>query len=586
MIRFRGVGILAPWVYVFAIPFISLLGAPYREPNHGDPRFWCITGLATVAGGVIVFVFGLLLNRGRADSQGNVPHDLMGCSVEAWGLLGIVLGIIAQPVAGVLLVMNWIDPPIPPERMLVTKRLQDLKSNHAITREMSANRLAELGEEAKAAIPALTEAMMDESEQVRDAAEKALAVLEPAGIAKRKEQAAAAKEVWAKKKQHAERQIEIREAIQNLRSKDANYREFAAKKLGMIGPDAAEAIPLLKELLEDRDLTVRAVAEEALAVLQPDGVPAIRWHVKDSLRTLRKAMFGYEARYKYSFDPKDKIIPSGLSWRVLLLPHLGEEALFLKFKLDEPWDSAANLPLVAQMPKVYAPPRTGVAVKPGHTHLQMFVEAKDVAGGATPSVRSVVSPLSRGVADCPALWVVEACVAVPWTKPADLPIAKNWPLPPLGHAMPNAFGALFRFDRQVDFDERREDIRFLSSSVAAKYRQHLTVFRPAVDWTKFDFKILKPETHPAKETGTLQGNIRWRDQPLTTGWIALVTDDGREYASPFDANGGYRIIDAPVGRGRIEIVLGRADVPMSDWLRSGESVQVRPGLQNHDLRLE
>lgn len=33
------------------------------------------------------------------------------------------------------------------------------------------------------------------------------------------------------------------------------------------------------------------------------------------------------------------------SWRVLLLPFIGQEALYKQFKLEEPWDSPHNLSL-------------------------------------------------------------------------------------------------------------------------------------------------------------------------------------------------------------------------------------------------
>ena len=46
-----------------------------------------------------------------------------------------------------------------------------------------------------------------------------------------------------------------------------------------------------------------------------------------------------------------------LSWRVAILPYLGEseKALYGQFKLSEPWDSPHNKALLAKMPKVYAP---------------------------------------------------------------------------------------------------------------------------------------------------------------------------------------------------------------------------------------
>lgn len=49
---------------------------------------------------------------------------------------------------------------------------------------------------------------------------------------------------------------------------------------------------------------------------------------------------------------KDQPHP-GLSWRVYLLPFLDQPQLFQEFKLDEPWDSAHNKPLIEKMPRVY-----------------------------------------------------------------------------------------------------------------------------------------------------------------------------------------------------------------------------------------
>ena len=62
-----------------------------------------------------------------------------------------------------------------------------------------------------------------------------------------------------------------------------------------------------------------------------------------------------------------------LSWRVLLLPYLEEQSLFLEFHLDEPWDSPHNLSLLKRMPKVYCSPEGYGAVPPFSTYYQVFV---------------------------------------------------------------------------------------------------------------------------------------------------------------------------------------------------------------------
>src|SRR5262249_48305784 len=57
--------------------------------------------------------------------------------------------------------------------------------------------------------------------------------------------------------------------------------------------------------------------------------------------------------------PADVVGKNGkvlLSWRVLILPYIEQEALYKKFKLDEPWDSKHNIKLLGDMPKVFASP--------------------------------------------------------------------------------------------------------------------------------------------------------------------------------------------------------------------------------------
>jgi Protein of unknown function (DUF1559) len=44
------------------------------------------------------------------------------------------------------------------------------------------------------------------------------------------------------------------------------------------------------------------------------------------------------------------------SWRVLLLPYLGQESLYSQIDLNEPWDSPANRRLLEQMPEYYRSP--------------------------------------------------------------------------------------------------------------------------------------------------------------------------------------------------------------------------------------
>jgi RNA polymerase sigma factor (sigma-70 family) len=115
-----------------------------------------------------------------------------------------------------------------------------------------------------------------------------------------------------------------------------------------------------------------------------------------------------------------------LSWRVLLLQYLGEQALFKEFKLDEPWDSAHNKKLLAKMPRVYAPV-TGKAAEPGMTYYQVFT-GPGTAFEGTRGLR--IWDFIDGTSNTALL--IEAGEPVPWTKPADLVYDPKKPLPKLG----------------------------------------------------------------------------------------------------------------------------------------------------------
>jgi|GEM_PF-6738935 len=84
----------------------------------------------------------------------------------------------------------------------------------------------------------------------------------------------------------------------------------------------------------------------------------------------------------------------GLSQRVWLLPALGEEVLYQKFHLDEPWDSPHNSQLIPEMPAIYRTPDSQLA--PGWTTLFIY------------SIR-----------DNQAIVETADGLATPWTKPAN-----------------------------------------------------------------------------------------------------------------------------------------------------------------------
>jgi hypothetical protein len=124
-----------------------------------------------------------------------------------------------------------------------------------------------------------------------------------------------------------------------------------------------------------------------------------------------------------------------LSWRVALLPYLNENELFKQFHLNEPWDSPHNKPLLAKMPRVFAPPGTRTR-ETYTTFYQVFVGEH---AGFEKHRALRVSDFVDGTSNT--LLIVEAGNAVPWTKPEDLHYAADEPIPELGGPFPDIFNA-------------------------------------------------------------------------------------------------------------------------------------------------
>jgi hypothetical protein len=153
-----------------------------------------------------------------------------------------------------------------------------------------------------------------------------------------------------------------------------------------------------------------------------------------SLSRLARAMLDFHDAHG-RFPPAavtDGAGPPLLSWRVLLLPHLGESELYGQFRLDEPWDGGHNRRLLARMPAVFSPSRRREH-PPGSTVFQVFAGPGTVFDGGVVRLRDVTDGTAR------TLLIAEASEAAPWTRPVDLPFAADKPLPPLGGLFPEGF---------------------------------------------------------------------------------------------------------------------------------------------------
>jgi hypothetical protein len=99
----------------------------------------------------------------------------------------------------------------------------------------------------------------------------------------------------------------------------------------------------------------------AVASICISGCPASGGHIGDAghLTLIGLAIVGYgEREGKFPDNIYDKNGKALLSWRVAILPYLGDDAknLYKMFHLNEPWDSPHNLEVARKVPEVYYDP--------------------------------------------------------------------------------------------------------------------------------------------------------------------------------------------------------------------------------------
>ncbi len=154
-----------------------------------------------------------------------------------------------------------------------------------------------------------------------------------------------------------------------------------------------------------------------------------------------------------------------LSWRVHLLPYLGEERLYKQFHLDEPWDSPHNLALLPQMPGMYQLPKYARQFPPGYTCYQLFV-----GEGAFMEIGKKRTLGMLTIADgTDTLLGAIAEDAVPWTKPADILFSADQTL---------GVGKVY----EVDQYGRYYLVTVSGMSISLRSRENVHRLKPYITW--------------------------------------------------------------------------------------------------------
>lgn len=144
----------------------------------------------------------------------------------------------------------------------------------------------------------------------------------------------------------------------------------------------------------------------------------------DHLKVIGQALRSY-AQVHGTYPPAAFLNAKGketVSWRVLILPYLGQKALYDRFDLTKPWNSPTNLCILSEMPQVYRKSSDAVSTtETGFAGVQgsgsLFQNAcSQLNGGRKISGITGSEAVAAGA--------VGANVHLPWSAPGDIDISK------------------------------------------------------------------------------------------------------------------------------------------------------------------
>jgi prepilin-type processing-associated H-X9-DG protein len=204
------------------------------------------------------------------------------------------------------------------------------------------------------------------------------------------------------------------------------------------------------QLRASTDMTMADVTNALAPAMLAARTAASRSQSINNLKQIALAMHNYASTYG-NFPPAVVLGPDGQtphSWRVAILPYIEQESLYQEYKLNEPWDSPNNRKVLDKIPSIYRAP--GAVGDRSQASYFAITGPGTILNDANTGFATILDGTSNTV------MVVEAKREVPWTKPEDITILPNQPIPPLGGYSPGGFNAAFADG----------SVRFIKDSIA------------------------------------------------------------------------------------------------------------------------
>lgn len=181
--------------------------------------------------------------------------------------------------------------------------------------------------------------------------------------------------------------------------------------------------------------------------------------IMNQLKQIGLAMHNFHDGHGYL--PPQALADKGgkklLSWRVLILPYIEQQALYNEFHLDEPWDSPHNIRLAEIVPRVYS--AEGVQ-QSGPYKTRLVAPLTPSTAFGKPGDATKFANMSDGLSNT--ILIVETTPenAVIWTKPEDLIVDIDAPLKSLLAEAEAGFFALIgdgsaRFFERASVDDEK-----------------------------------------------------------------------------------------------------------------------------------